>query len=62
MLVVDEGSTSWAKVGDRPFAVFVTFHAPHEQVGAPEAYTSMYAELSDPTVRADYGIVSLVDP
>ena len=41
-----------AKAGDRPFAVFVTFHAPHEQVEPPEAYTSMYAELSDPTVRA----------
>ena len=31
-LVVDEAIGFIDKAGDRPFAVFVTFHAPHEQI------------------------------
>jgi arylsulfatase A len=60
-LVVDEAIGFIDKAGDRPFAVFVTFHAPHEQVETPEAYTSMYADVPDPTTRDYYGSVSLVD-
>ena len=41
--------------------MFVTFHAPHEQVAAPEKYTSMYADIDDPTKRDYYGSVSLID-
>jgi arylsulfatase len=60
-LVVDEGIRFIAGAGDRPFALFVTFHAPHEQVAAPEKYTSIYADLDDPTKRDYYGSVSLID-
>jgi len=60
-LVVDEAIDFIEKAGDRPFAVFVTFHAPHEQIQTPEAYTSMYADVPDPTTRDYYGSVSLVD-
>ncbi len=60
-LVVDEAIRFIEGAGDRPFAVFVTFHAPHEQIETPEAYTSIYADLPDPTMRAYYGSVSLVD-
>ena len=60
-LVVDEAIRFIDRAGDRPFAVFVTFHAPHEQVETPEAYTAMYADVPDPTRRAYYGSVSLVD-
>jgi arylsulfatase A len=60
-LVVDEAIRFIDRAGDRPFAAFVTFHAPHEQVETPEAYTAMYADVPDPTMRAYYGSVSLVD-
>jgi arylsulfatase A len=60
-LVVDEAIGFIEKAGDRPFAVFVTFHAPHEQIETPEAYTSMYADVAEPTTRDYYGSVSLVD-
>ena len=61
VLVVDEAISFIDKAGDRPFAVFVTFHAPHEQIETPEAYSSMYADVPDPTTRDYYGSVSLVD-
>jgi arylsulfatase A len=60
-LVVDEAIGFIERAGDRPFAVFVTFHAPHEQIQTPEAYSSMYADVADPTTRDYYGSVSLVD-
>jgi arylsulfatase A len=60
-LVVDEAIGFIEKAGDRPFAAFVTFHAPHEQIETPEAYTSMYADVAEPTTRDYYGSVSLVD-
>ncbi len=60
-LVVDEAIDFIDKADGRPFAVFVTFHAPHEQIETPEAYTSMYADVPDPTTRDYYGSVSLVD-
>ncbi len=44
-----------------PFAVFVTFHAPHEQIETPEAYTKLYEDVSDPTVRDYFGSVSMID-
>ncbi len=60
-IVVDEAIDFIKRAGDRPFAVFVTFHAPHEQVEAPPAYTAMYDDVPDPTTRDYYGAVSLVD-
>lgn len=60
-LIVDEAIGFIEGVKDRPFAVFVTFHAPHEQVEAPPAYTGMYADVADPTVRDYYASISLVD-
>jgi arylsulfatase A len=60
-LVVDEAIRFIDRAEGRPFAVFVTFHAPHEQIQTPEAYTSMYADVPDPTERDYYGSVSLVD-
>ena len=60
-LVVDDAIAFINKAGDRPFAVFVTFHAPHEIVETPPEYTSMYADVADPTTRDYYGSVSLVD-
>jgi arylsulfatase A len=60
-LVVDEAIDFIDKAGNRPFAVFVTFHAPHEQIETPQAYSSMYADVPDPTTRDYYGSVSLVD-
>ena len=60
-LVVDEAISFIDKAGDRPFAVFVTFHAPHEQIETPPAYSSMYTDVADPTTRDYYGSVSLVD-
>jgi arylsulfatase A len=41
--------------------LFVWFHAPHEPVATPEAYTRLYSEIEDPTKRIYYGSVSLVD-
>lgn len=52
---IDEGSVQ------EPFALFVTFHAPHEQIETPEAYTELCKDISDPTVRAYFGSVSMVD-
>jgi arylsulfatase A len=60
-LVVDEAIRFVADAGEKPFALFVTFHAPHEQVAAPEKYTSMYSDLADPTKRDYYGSISLID-
>ena len=60
-LVVDEAIGFIGRAKDRPFAVFVTFHAPHEQVEAPPAYTAIYEDVPDPTTRDYYGSVSLVD-
>ena len=60
-LVVDEAIEFIDKARDRTFAVFVTFHAPHEQIETPAAYSSMYADVPDPTTRDYYGSVSLVD-
>jgi arylsulfatase A len=60
-LVVDEALRFIAAAGEQPFAVFVTFHAPHEIIAAPDEYTSLYADVADPTKRVYYGSVTLVD-
>jgi len=60
-LVVDEALEFIKEKQGGPFAVFVTFHATHEQVGTPESYRALYSDLPDPTMRDYYGSVSLVD-
>lgn len=60
-LIVDEAVGFVDRAGEKPFALFVTFHAPHEQVAAPEKYTAMYADMDDTTRRDYYGSVSLID-
>jgi arylsulfatase A len=60
-LVVDEALKFIDTADDRPFAVFVTFHAPHEQISTPEAFTAKYADVPDATRRDYYGSVSLID-
>jgi arylsulfatase A len=60
-LVVDEAMKFIADAGDKPFAVFVTFHAPHEQIATPEKFRALYEDVSDPTQRDYYGSVSLID-
>jgi arylsulfatase len=60
-LIMDEGLKFMESAGDRPFALFLTFHAPHEIVAAPDQFTSMYADVPDVTKRVYCGSVSLVD-
>ncbi len=60
-LIVEEGIQFVRSVKDQPFALFVWFHAPHEVVATPEAYTKLYADVDDPTKRTYYGSVTLVD-
>ena len=61
-LVVDEAIRFIAGAGDRPFALFVTFHAPHEQVAAPEEYTVDVRRRGRPDEARYYGSVSLSTP
>ena len=60
-VVVDEAIGFIEKADADPFAMFVTFHAPHEIVATPDAYTAIYSDEPDSTVRDYYGSVSLVD-
>jgi arylsulfatase len=60
-LIMEESLKFLGEVGDRPFAVFVCFHAPHEIVAAPDQFTAMYSDIPDETKRIYYGSVSLVD-
>jgi arylsulfatase A len=60
-LIVDEAVGFLKENRDRPFALFVWFHAPHEPVATPEKYTSLYPSETDPTKRTYFGSVSLVD-
>lgn len=60
-IVVDEAIEFIERAGEKPFAVFVTFHAPHEPIETPEAYASLYEDVADPTIRDYHGSVSLID-
>ena len=47
---------------EQPFALFVTFHAPHEPVATPKAYRAMYPSYPDTSTQpVYYGSVSLID-
>jgi arylsulfatase A len=58
---VDEALGFIRENGDKPFCVFVTFHATHEPVATPAAFTDPYKDVPDPLARVYYGSVSLVD-
>jgi arylsulfatase A len=60
-LVVDEAISFIKEAKDRPFFVYVAFHAPHEPVAVPQEWSDRYKDEPDPTVRAYYGSVSLID-
>jgi arylsulfatase A len=60
-LIMDEAVRFLRGVGDQPFFLCVWFHAPHEIVATPEAFTRRYADIEDPTKRIYYGSVTLVD-
>ena len=60
-LIADEAIRFIKETKDKPFAVFLCFHATHEQVATPEEYTKKYADVADPTVRTYYGSVTLMD-
>jgi arylsulfatase A len=60
-LIMDEAIRFLHAGKDQPFVLFVWFHAPHEPVATPEAFTRLYADIDDPTKRIYYGSVSLVD-
>lgn len=60
-IVVDEAIDFISRADEKPFAVFVTFHAPHEQIETPEKYRDLYKDVEDPTTRDYFGGVSLID-
>jgi arylsulfatase A len=60
-IIVDEALRFIRETKDQPFAAFVTFHAPHEQVAVPEEWSAKYADVDDPNRAIYYGSVSLVD-
>jgi arylsulfatase A len=60
-LIMDEAISFIAEAKDKPFAVFVTFHATHEPVATPAEFTDLYKAEPDETKRTYFGSVSLVD-
>jgi len=60
-LIMDEALGFIRDNKDKPFCVFLTFHATHEPVATPAAFTDLYKDVPDPLVRDYYGSVSLVD-
>lgn len=60
-ILADEAIKFIKETKDGPFAAFVTFHAPHEQVAVPEEWSAKYPGLDDPNRAIYYGSVSLVD-
>jgi arylsulfatase A len=60
-LVMDEALGFIREHKDKPFCVFVTFHATHEIVAVPPEWADRYKDEPDPTVRTYYGSVSLMD-
>ena len=61
-LIVDEALTFLSKVRkEEPFALFLTFHAPHEVVAVAEVDQADYADVTDPNQRIYHACVSLLD-
>ncbi len=60
-LIVDEAIQFIRRVKDRPFAVFVWFHAPHEPVATADEFLKIYSHVDDPTKAVYYGSVTQMD-
>lgn len=61
-LIADEAIEFARRNNESPFALFITFHAPHEPVATPEEWISRYRDKSLSEDQAIYyGSVSLVD-
>lgn len=60
-ILADEAIRFMRETKDGPFAAFVTFHAPHEQIAVPEEWAARYPGVDDPNRAIYYGSVSLVD-
>ena len=60
--LIAEEAMSWVRRSPHaPWAAFVWFHAPHEQIATPEEFSRPYAGQGDSTKADYYGSVSLVD-
>ena len=63
-LIVDEAISFIRRdpAQQQPFALFVTFHAPHEPVATPASYQALYPDYPDTSTQpVYYGSVSLID-
>jgi len=60
-LIVEEAIRFIKNTKDRPFAVFVWFHSPHEPIATPNDYVNMYSHVDVPTKRVYYGNVTQMD-
>jgi len=60
-ILVDEAIRFLRETKDQPFAAFVTFHAPHEQVAVPPEWAARYPDVDNSRRAIYYGSVSLVD-
>ncbi|VTS07036.1 sulfatase family protein [Tuwongella immobilis] len=60
-ILVDESIRWLDTVGNDPFLLVITLHAPHEPVATPAKFTEPYADIEDATKRTYFGSVSLVD-
>ena len=60
-LVMDEALGFIRDNKDKPFCVFVTFHAPHEPVAVPNEFSDQYKDEPDQMARIYFGSVSLID-
>lgn len=62
-LIIDE-AIGWLKETrpkDRPFLLYVCFHAPHEPIATPAEYIDMYPAPDDPNRSVYYGNVTHMD-
>jgi arylsulfatase A len=60
-LVVDESIAFLDQAKDKPFALFATFHAPHEPVATPKDVENEYKDEANTDLRSYYGSVALID-
>jgi len=60
-IVVDESLRFLRQAKDRPFALFVWFHSPHEPIATADEFQKMYASVKDESEAIYYGNVSQTD-
>lgn len=61
-LIVDE-ALNWLETieNDKPYALFVWFHAPHEPIETFQEFMDLYADIAQPERATYYGNVSEMD-